>query len=722
MSSTSSTTAGRPEPKLHNGGIADRGHHELSEMGAQRKLPIEEDIMQLARLGEIGAIQKLFDSGKFDATYADEEGITPLHWAAIHNHYALCHFLIQSGANVNAKGGEAEATPVLWAAKRCYYYTVNLLLQHGADPLLTDDQGFNLLHSATLDGNVFQLVLLLHQDIPVDIPDANGHTSLMWAAYKGYPAVVDLLLRWGANVYARDDKGFTALHWALVKGSQPCIQKLIEYGSDRFAENNEGKTPAVTAQDMNTVDQWRRALSDSGFSSNGSPRYFPLSGLVKDRRTFLSRFFFFWPFLILLCALYILSRMVVYAAVPIALFIAWSLQWAAQQLLRWAPADMKHIHRTPYLAGVFAGTLFWVGVRWITRWLPWTYISNPFLNIFFAASYGLCAYFYFMTMLADPGYIPKSGSRQQQKATIDLLLSLRQFDEAHFCVFCMIRKPLRSKHCKRCNRCVAKEDHHCPWVNNCVAANNHRHFVLYVISMEVGILLMVKLVLAYLEVVPSPPTSTPEASQCNILAPALCEILNKDPFSIVLAAWTSLQLVWVTMLLVVQLVQIARATTTYESMRGHLHSHGTADAITSFVTTGSTSPDGGQLTADAAAAGTAAEQKQAAKETLWQQWKRLLGLDTALTLMLHGSRGEEVGARQRQNPFTRGVWTNCTDFWRDGQPVFGRGKSGVAMLGGERVDYTKMYEAPPRIRRGRTRGTGGGGGRYEAVGGQDEEV
>jgi len=35
--------------------------------------------MQLARLGEIGAIQKLFASGKFDANYADAEGITPLH-------------------------------------------------------------------------------------------------------------------------------------------------------------------------------------------------------------------------------------------------------------------------------------------------------------------------------------------------------------------------------------------------------------------------------------------------------------------------------------------------------------------------------------------------------------------------------------------------------------------------------------------------------------------
>ena len=54
--------------------------HELEQMTDRKPpLPVEEDLMQLARLGEIGAIQKLFDSGKFDATYKDEQGITPLH-------------------------------------------------------------------------------------------------------------------------------------------------------------------------------------------------------------------------------------------------------------------------------------------------------------------------------------------------------------------------------------------------------------------------------------------------------------------------------------------------------------------------------------------------------------------------------------------------------------------------------------------------------------------
>jgi hypothetical protein len=56
------------------------GDYVLEEMADKKvSLPVKDDIMQLAGLGEIGAIQKLFDRGKFDATYKDEQGITPLH-------------------------------------------------------------------------------------------------------------------------------------------------------------------------------------------------------------------------------------------------------------------------------------------------------------------------------------------------------------------------------------------------------------------------------------------------------------------------------------------------------------------------------------------------------------------------------------------------------------------------------------------------------------------
>ncbi|KAI9695496.1 MAG: palmitoyltransferase akr1 [Bogoriella megaspora] len=712
----------RPEEGL-NGSAAAGQQMEMEDVAKDKPtLPVEKDIMQLARLGEIAAIQKLFNSGEFDATYRDDEGITPLHWAAINGHFALCHFLIQSGAPINAKGGEAVATPVLWAAKRCHYYVVNLLLQNGADPLVTDDQGFNLLHSATLDGNVFQLVLLLHEDLPIDIADTQGHTSLMWAAYKGYPACVDLFLKWGANVHAKDEQGFTALHWALVKGSTACIQRLIEYGADRYVANNDGKTPSTTAKEMNSTRQWHRALSEAGFNSDGTPREFPLSFITSDKRKLISRFFFLWPFVIIPCVLYILSYMVVYAAVPIAALVAYGMQYAATKILIYAPSDMKHVHRTPFLAGIFAGTLFWVGVRYITHIFPVTFRQNVLLSALFVTCYALCTYFYFTTMLEDPGYVPKPSSRSQQKSIIEELLEASKFDENHFCTECMARKPLRSKHCRRCKRCVAKHDHHCPWVDNCVAVNNHRHFLLYLIFMVVGIISLDRLTYLYLNLLSSPSSAT----ECNILNRYFCDILLKDPFTILLSIWASLQLIWVSMLLFVHFFQIARAETTYESMKSRTSYHDdyTAPAvpITTALTAGTTDPEEAGLTSSGAGPNPVASSniphkhgpKQ--KESCFSQWSKLLGLDTFFTIAFNGYHGSQThahaAAQRRGNPFSRGILKNCLDFWNDAGPVMGRKENGEAKLGGERVNYARLFDVPMGVGRRRAGG-------YEAVGGDE---
>lgn len=259
----------------------------------------------------------------------------------------MCKFLLDSGADVNAKGGESVATPAMWAAQRCHYYIVNLLLQHGADPLLTDVQGYNILHLATIDGNAFLLVLLLHQEIPVDVADRQGHTGLMWAAYKGYPACVDLFLRWGANANAVDEAGLNPLHWALVKGSLPCVQKLLEYGVDRFAKTSDGKTPTIVAGEMNTLRVWSRALDDSGYDVDGNARTLPLglTSYVRSKRV-MSKFFFLWPFVMVFAAVWILSNMVVFAAVPMMLVSVFALQWVAQQAASQGPPEYRVLQKT----------------------------------------------------------------------------------------------------------------------------------------------------------------------------------------------------------------------------------------------------------------------------------------------------------------------------------------------------------------------------------------
>lgn len=59
-------------PKVSSAELNSRG-----QLGD--KLPLHEDIMQLARLGEVGAVQKLIEDGKFSARHTDHEGVSPLH-------------------------------------------------------------------------------------------------------------------------------------------------------------------------------------------------------------------------------------------------------------------------------------------------------------------------------------------------------------------------------------------------------------------------------------------------------------------------------------------------------------------------------------------------------------------------------------------------------------------------------------------------------------------
>ena len=168
------------------------------------------------------------------------------------------------------------------------------------------------------------------------------------------------------------------------------------------------------------------------------------------------------------------------------------------------------------------------------------------------------------------------------------------------------------------------------------------------------------------------------------------------------------------MLLFVQIIQIARAQTTFESMQGRMPNSIASEAITATLTSGTTSMSGAQVGPSGLgpnpALGRERSQARAKGVGCFSQWVKLLGLDTFMVTAKGG-----IKTRQRGNPYSRGLVTNCKDFWCDPAPYFGRRENGAAMLDGDVINYTKIYEAPPRMKLNRSLQEGGGGTMYHSV-------
>jgi hypothetical protein len=69
----------------------------------------------------------------------------------------------------------------------------------------------------------------------------------------------------------------------------------------------------------------------------------------------------------------------------------------------------------------------------------------------------------------------------------------------NLCHSCHVLRPVRSKHCKVCRKCVHVFDHHCPFIGNCVGVGNYRWFVLYVVNVLLATLLFITTSVIYLK-------------------------------------------------------------------------------------------------------------------------------------------------------------------------------------------------------------------------------
>lgn len=120
---------------------------------------------------------------------------------------------------------------------------------------------------------------------------------------------------------------------------------------------------------------------------------------------------------------------------------------------------------SPYFSAIITASIAIVAYAWVTR-LVFGAPGHLISQAAFIISCSACAGFFYKSLRADPGYVPRADA-QEMKEQIHDLTDQGRLNGTNYCIFCMVRKPLRSKHCRTCNRCVGRFDHHCPWIWNC---------------------------------------------------------------------------------------------------------------------------------------------------------------------------------------------------------------------------------------------------------------
>ena len=88
---------------------------------------------------------KLLVENGADVNHQDDDGRTPLHWAARKGHLAIVEFLIDEGAGVDVRSLAKGETPLHKAATQGHVPVVRLLLQSGADKHVKNCDGLTPL-------------------------------------------------------------------------------------------------------------------------------------------------------------------------------------------------------------------------------------------------------------------------------------------------------------------------------------------------------------------------------------------------------------------------------------------------------------------------------------------------------------------------------------------------------------------------------------------------
>lgn len=201
-------------------------------------------------------IRCLLDAGA-DFNAQNEEGNTPLHYAARNENLAATQLLLKAGANTSLENN-GHQTPK------------DLTVEGPVERLLRVRITEFPLHDSVRAGNKDDVEALLELKDKIDInkQDREGKTALHYAAEQADPAMVNILIRDDKiNLSLEDNSSMTVLGRAALRGSAKKIKAILSSVVNPNVTNKAGRAPLHYAASRGDSDIIK-ALIDAGADVN----------------------------------------------------------------------------------------------------------------------------------------------------------------------------------------------------------------------------------------------------------------------------------------------------------------------------------------------------------------------------------------------------------------------------------------------------------------------
>ncbi len=157
-------------------------------------MDLRAELASAAQTGDVARLRELLDHNRDFSTMPDQDGCTPLHYAAYFGHEEAARYLLSIGADPAARSMDPlRNQPLHAAATSGHAAIVTLLLGAGADPNAEQSGQWTPLHGAAEQGHLEVVRALLAAGAHPGSASVSGATPRSLAQGKGHGAIASLL-------------------------------------------------------------------------------------------------------------------------------------------------------------------------------------------------------------------------------------------------------------------------------------------------------------------------------------------------------------------------------------------------------------------------------------------------------------------------------------------------------------------------------------------------